>query len=172
MRKFVLAVAIIAATFVIFSACSLFPSEVPMVISNPAPPTEAEIFEQRIFELVNIERANYGIPPLIWHDELAASAQAHSADMAQNNNFSHDSSDGTSFSERIAALAIPNVVGMAENVIAGFQTPEAMMEGWMNSEGHRANILNPSLTHIGIGFYHLQGSQYTFYATQKFITIR
>ncbi|MCL2573877.1 MAG: stalk domain-containing protein [Defluviitaleaceae bacterium] len=145
----------------------------PFVTTLPdaAQLTETEAFEQRIFELVNIERANNGVPPLIWHDGLAASARAHSADMARNNNFSHSSSDGTSFSARMAALGIPNM-GIAENILAGGQTPEAMMTGWMNSEGHRGNILDPNLTHIGIGFYHLPDSEWTYYATQKFMNIR
>jgi len=123
-------------------------------------------FERRVFELTNAERANHGLPPLIWDSALADLARAHSIDIARNNIFGHVSSDGTTFGGRLTRAGIPHR-GAAENV-GGRNTPEATVAGWMNSPGHRANILNGNMTHLGVGFYHFEGSQRRFYATQKF----
>jgi uncharacterized protein YkwD len=144
-----------------------------VIITSPTPtpsPTEfsASEFELRIFELTNIERANHGIAPLIWSDELAAAARAHSIDMAVNNNLNHTGADGTGFRDRMDNLGFTNME-IAENISGGSRTPEAMTEVWMNSPGHRGNILNAGLTHLGVGFHHLPGSQWEFYATQKFV---
>ena len=149
------------STVVITSLSGLSPPLIQSVYT-------ASEFELRVFELTNIKRASYGITPLIWCDELAAAARAHSIDMAVNDNFSHTSADGTSFRERMTRLGIANIE-IAENISGGSGTPESMLEVWMNSPGHRGNILNPDLTHLGVGFHHLPGSQWEFYATQKFV---
>ncbi|MCL2015071.1 MAG: CAP domain-containing protein [Defluviitaleaceae bacterium] len=123
----------------------------------------AEEFERRIFELTNIERANNGVPALIWDDSLASAARLHSEDMATNNFFSHTGSDGSSFSQRMQRAGF---TGAAAENIAFNSTPESTMQAWMNSAGHRANILDSRNTHLGVGFSQAGGSSLV---TQKFV---
>jgi len=155
------------------------PTPTPMPTPTPTPtpiPTQTAIafnpseFEIRVFELVNIERSNHGMTPVAWSNELANAARAHSIDLATTNTFSHASSDGTSLRERIAETGLVHL-GAAENIGGGSTTPEAAMLRWMDSPDHRANILNPAMTHLGVGHYHLHGSQFEFYTTQKFLTM-
>ena len=144
----------------------------PAPLAAPLAPDAANAseFERRVFELVNIERANHGLTPLIWCDGLAAAARAHSVDMAENNMFGHIGSDGRRGGDRIAATNI-EYTGWAENIGAGDERndPQALMQSWMGSAGHRENILHPGMTHMGFGYYHLRGSRLEFYATQKFV---
>ena len=119
--------------------------------TQEAPQLTEYDFERRVFELVNIERANYGLAPLIWHDGLANAARAHSTDMRTNNFMSHTGFDGSSVGDRLARAGISHR-GWAENVAMGQRTPEAVMTAWMNSPGHRSNILHASQTHLGVGF--------------------
>jgi len=130
----------------------------------PMQPSNADTFERQVFDLTNAERAAYGLEPLIWHYGLAHISRLHSLDMALNNFMSHDSFDGRTFSQRIDQAGI-NWSAIRENVAAGQQTPQAVVNAWMNSPGHRANILAPNVTHLGVGF-HVNGLRWT----QKFAT--
>ncbi|WP_309114023.1 CAP domain-containing protein [Saccharothrix sp.] len=113
--------------------------------TKPAPVSEA----QRVVELVNEARAAAGCPALKVDERIVKTAQAHSTDMATRNYFSHDTPEGVDFAERMRAAGYPNPGG--ENIAQGYRTPEAVMKGWMNSEGHRRNILNCGFTAIGVG---------------------
>ena len=124
-------------------------------------------FELEVTLLVNAERAARGLAPLAIDDRLTAAAQGHSRDMAQNGFFSHTGSNGSRFDERIADEGYSGGP-LAENIAAGYSSPEAAVTGWMNSDGHRANILNPSLRHIGVGHVHQPGSPYGHYWSQSF----
>ncbi|MDR0273226.1 MAG: CAP domain-containing protein, partial [Clostridiales bacterium] len=131
-------------------------------------PINISSYERRVLELVNIERANNGLNPLAWHDGLANVARAHSEDLARNNMTGHTGSDGSSPGERITRAGITDVSFSGENAYAGPSTSEAAVIGWMNSPGHRDNILNPNHTHLGVGVAHVPGSTFGFYWTQKF----
>jgi len=131
-------------------------------------PSNADAFEREVFDLTNAERAAYGLPPLIWHYGLAHVARMHSLDMALNNFMAHDSFDGRTFSQRITQAGI-SWTNVAENVARGQQSPQAVVNAWMNSPDHRANILNPSRTHLGVGFQTGTGTFSTNW-TQKFAT--
>jgi uncharacterized protein YkwD len=109
-------------------------------------------FEMRVFELTNIERVNNGLPPLAWHNGLADIARTHSEDLMRNGIGWHIGSDGSNPIERLNRADIPNMSFRAENVAYGQPTPERVVETWMNSEGHRANILIDKATHLGVGF--------------------
>lgn len=124
-------------------------------------------FAYRVFELTNQERVKAGLLPLEWSDSLAAVALAHSKDMAIRGFFDHTNPDGLSPFDRMKNAGI-SYRRAAENIAAGQQSPEAVVNGWMNSSGHRANILNPQLTHLGVGYY--AGGSYGSYWTQCFIT--
>lgn len=136
--------------------------------ATPETPQTGHAYERRVLELVNEERAKQGLSPLTWHEGLANVARAHSQDMNDRRFFSHDNPDGQSPFDRIKAAGIA-YTRAAENVAAGQKTPEEVMQGWMNSAGHRANILNPNLTALGVGYYAGDGP-YTHYWTQCFIT--
>ena len=89
----------------------------------------------------------------------------HSADMAANDYFTHDSQDGRTFADRIRATGYSKGT-IGENIAAGQQTPDAVMQSWMDSAGHRANILNCAFTDMGVGIG--RGGSYGTYWTQDF----
>ncbi len=103
-----------------------------------------------VFLLVNEARVDAGVAPLSWDADLGMAAQRHAEDMVAQNYFSHDSLDGRTFMDRVRAQ---NYAGAptGENIARGQQTPAAVMDSWMNSTGHRNNILSERSTDIGIG---------------------
>ncbi|HKP52672.1 MAG TPA: CAP domain-containing protein [Chloroflexia bacterium] len=107
--------------------------------------------EAEVIVLVNAERAkqNPALPPLKGDPKLAAAARAHSADMACNDHFDHTGTNGSSAGDRIAAMDYAFST-WGENIAWGQTTAAEVMDSWMNSEGHRANILNPDFTQIGV----------------------
>lgn len=119
---------------------------------NPPPaPGSTSSFEQRVFDLVNQERRKAGIAPLMLNTQLTKAAEDYAKTMADRNFFSHTGIDGSSPWSRIQATGYQaSTVG--ENIARGQQTPEAVMQSWMASSGHRANILNGSFKEIGVGF--------------------
>jgi uncharacterized protein YkwD len=150
------------------------PPAVRTPVEQPAPPapsapavrakTEVEIAEAKVVELTNAERAAHGCPALAADDRLATAARAHSADMAARNYFDHVSQDGRTFVDRVKAAGYP--APGAENIAAGQRTAEAVVKGWMDSPGHRANILNCKLKALGAGM--ALGGSYGRYWTQNF----
>ncbi|GAA3462723.1 CAP domain-containing protein [Saccharothrix longispora] len=131
----------------------------------PAPAaSEVDAAEAKVVELTNAERAANGCPALAADERLGRAARAHSADMAARNYFSHTSLDGRSFVDRVKAAGHPSPG--AENIAAGQRTAEAVVKGWMESPGHRANILNCKLKTLGAGM--ARGGSYGIYWTQNF----
>ena len=131
-------------------------------------------FINEVLELVNEERSERGLNPLELDDTLVDIAEDHSQSMAVNDFFGHtDPTDGSNPQDRIDEGGY-EWSRWSENVAAGYATPEDVMEGWMNSPGHRSNILNPNFTEIGIGYEFLvddTGSvNYNHYWTQVFGT--
>ncbi|WP_046469056.1 CAP domain-containing protein [Allosalinactinospora lopnorensis] len=109
----------------------------------------AETTAEAVVELVNEERADAGCDPVRIDADLTAAAEKHSADMAARDYMAHESPEGTTPAERAAREGYD--VLTAENVAAGQASPEAVMESWMNSDGHRANILDCDNKAIGVG---------------------
>ena len=107
--------------------------------------------EYAVVELVNQQRAAYGLQPLTISAELCQKARMKSQDMAQNRYFDHNSPTYGSPFDMMRSLGISYRTA-GENIAMGYSTPQAVMQGWMNSEGHRANILNASFTTIGVGY--------------------
>ncbi len=126
--------------------------------------TRTVSYEQRVVELVNAERAKAGLPALTMSDSLNAVAKLRATELEKR--FSHTRPDGrscfTAYSECGA-----NYGWKAENIAAGYMTPEDAMNGWMNSSGHRANILDPNYKYIGVGYYS-GGGYYGTYWSQNF----
>ncbi|GAA3218179.1 CAP domain-containing protein [Actinocorallia longicatena] len=113
--------------------------------------------ELKVLELTNAERAKGGCPALRGDARLATAARLHSQDMAAQNYFSHDSKDGSSPWDRIKRQGYTDPG--AENIAAGYPTPAAVMKGWMNSPGHRANIMNCKLKALGVGVQTARGGK-------------
>jgi hypothetical protein len=123
--------------------------------------------ESEVLLLVNQERAEAGLHALAWNDQLANAARSHSLDMATQNYFSHTGLDGSSPGERITAAGYTWQT-YGENIAYGYATPAAVMTGWMNSDGHRANILGKSFCELGVGLAEHANSGFQIYWTQDF----
>lgn len=118
----------------------------------------------QVVELTNQERAKTGLGPLLAdYDQLQEAAQMKSNDMSQNNYFSHSSPTYGSPFQMLKDLGIEYQVA-TENIAAGQKSAQEVVKSWMNSPGHRENIMNKEITHIGVG-YAASGS----YWTQLFI---
>lgn len=124
-------------------------SGTPVVTS--APVADPSGLRAAVRECANTERAKVGLPPLADDITLDRAAQGHAEDMAERGFFSHDTPEGRTPWDRIAAAllgATPFSV-MGENIAMGFRDVDATCVGWMNSPGHRANILDPDFHLIG-----------------------
>ncbi|MGA5582106.1 CAP domain-containing protein [Streptomyces thermodiastaticus] len=130
-------------------------SAAPAATTTPAPPEDDAIAQ--VVDLVNAERAKAGCSPVTLEARLTRAAQAHSEDMAAHQNMSHTGSDGSSPGDRITRAGY-DWRAYGENVAYGYATPEQVMDGWMNSPGHRANILDCDYQEIGVG--HAQPGDY------------
>ncbi|MET7691493.1 CAP domain-containing protein [Streptomyces sp. NPDC005483] len=106
--------------------------------------------KDQVLTLVNAERAKAGCSPVAENAKLTKAAQDHSQDMADHQNMSHTGSDGSSMGDRLARVGYAFRTA-GENVAYGYSSPESVMDGWMNSPGHKANILNCAFKEIGIG---------------------
>ncbi|MBU8878902.1 sporulation protein [Bacillus sp. FJAT-29790] len=120
-------------------------------------------FEQQVFELTNQERVKNGVPALKLDNELSKVARAKSSDMKAKGYFDHNSPTYGSPFDMMKQFGI-SYSSAGENIAMGQQSPQEVVNAWMNSEGHRKNILNPSFTHIGVG--HVAEGNYW---TQMFI---
>ena len=130
-------------------------------VEQSAPSTQAE----QVLQLVNNERAKAGLKPLKMSEELRSIANLKSRDMAENNYFSHTSQTyGTPF-QMLQDFGV-HYTAAGENIAAGQRTPEEVMQSWMNSSGHRANILNKNFDTLGVGYF--EGGSYGTYWTQLF----
>ena len=141
------------------------PTAKPTTTPTQAPSTEAAM-EREVLELVNKVRAENGLSALTWAEDVARVARAHSSDMINRNFFSHTNPDGLSPFDRLKNNGISYRTA-AENIAYGQKTAEAVMKSWMNSSGHRANILNKNVKEIGVGA--VKKSNGTVYWTQMFI---
>ncbi|MCM3357401.1 CAP domain-containing protein [Psychrobacillus sp. MER TA 171] len=119
---------------------------------------------QQVVDLTNAERAKGGLSPLQIDSALTKSAQLKSQDMKDNNYFSHTSPTYGSPFDQMKSLGI-SYKSAAENIAMGQRSAQEVVQGWMNSAGHRANIMNGSYTHIGVGL-----SDSGYYWTQQFIS--
>ena len=122
--------------------------------------------EQEVIRLVNIERANRGLKPLAHNWELSRVARFKSMDMRDRAYFSHQSPTYGSPFEMIRNFGL-SYTAAGENIAAGQRTAAAVVEAWMNSQGHRENILNATYTQIGVGY--ASGGSMGHYWTQMFI---
>ena len=136
----------------------------------PAPaPAPAPAALREIIDRTNAERAAVGLPALSVDQRLMNAAQAHSADQAARETMSHTGGDGSKPAQRVERAGY-DWRSVAENVAMGYPDAASVMEGWMDSPGHRDNILRSSVTQIGVGLaYSPSGAPYW---TQVFAAAR
>ena len=108
-------------------------------------------YERRVVELVNVERQKNGLAPLTLDSAISNVARIKSKDMSDNNYFAHQSPTYGSAADMLTQNGI-RYSAWGENIAAGQRTPEEVVNAWMNSEGHRANILASHFTKIGVGY--------------------
>ena len=134
-------------------------------------------FEADALRLVNQQRAagascgargNFApTAALTWNARLGAAAYGHSRDMADNNYFSHDSLDGRRMADRINATGYTwSTIG--ENIAAGYNSVQDVVSGWMASDGHCANLMNPRFTEVALACARNDASTYRLYWSQEF----
>lgn len=129
--------------------------------------SQMNAFEKKVVDLTNQERAKAGLKALKTDNSaLSKMARDKAADMRNNNYFDHQSPTYGSPFNMMQKYGIKFSTA-GENIAAGQKTPEEVVNGWMNSPGHRANILNANYTTIGVGY--VQGGSYGSYWTQEFI---
>ena len=113
------------------------------------------------------ERFYDAVPPLAWNMRLADAAHIHAVDMAANNHFNHEGTDGSTPGSRIRRQGYtPRAWG--ENIAAGYADVQTVVNGWLESPGHCANIMNPDFTEIGASSAENTYTNYQLYWTQVF----
>lgn len=132
---------------------------------NPTPPStdQNRSYAQQVIDLVNDERSKAGLSAVTEATDVSAAAAIRAQEITSN--FSHTRPDGTYYNTVLDQSGI-SYWGSGENIAYGQKTPAEVMNGWMNSQGHRANILNASYTKIGVAYY--QNSNGVTYWVQLF----
>lgn len=105
----------------------------------------------KVFELTNQFRAQNGVALLQLNEQLSVAAKTYAEKMETLGFLNHNSPDGSTPGDRIAASGYNNVMTWGENIAMGYATPEDVMTAWINSPGHKANLLNADFKDIGIG---------------------
>lgn len=147
----------------------LITSLTPIAV-KPAPIEPTDI-EKRAFEQTNLERVKNGLPPLTWDADVCRMARIHSESMSRNKYFSHVTPDGQRLPERARAAGILRFSTLGENIAysQGYDDPGAyVVEQWMQSSKHRANILSKEFRAMAVGSF--VGPDGSIYLTQTFIT--
>jgi len=159
------------------------PAPGPTESATPTPPTAATRepapgkscgiadFQQEILTRINQARASArhcgstaypAVPAIGWNGTLFDAAAAHALDMASNNYFAHDSRDGRSFSDRITAAGY-RWSAAGENIAAGYGNIDGVMQGWLDSPGHCANIMGGNFTEVAVSCVRNDASSYRYY---------
>ncbi len=133
------------------------PTPVPTATPTPGVSEDEASFAARVVELVNEERRAAGLSELTVNTAVEAAANVRAEELEEL--FEHTRPDGSGcFTALVEAGVSYSTAG--ENIAYGYTSPEAVMEGWMNSTGHRANILTPEFTSIGVGYCQIDGVHY------------
>ena len=162
MRKIFL----ITLTFLILSATDLFDVKNFSSTENFADAQAVaanENFAEEVLYYVNVEREKAGLNTLQLSPQLMKSANIRAKELIEN--FSHTRPDGT---QCFTAVKV-RYKTVGENIAAGQPTPQAVVEAWMDSPGHRANILNPNFGRMGIGYFYYSDDSYRHYWAQLFM---
>jgi uncharacterized protein YkwD len=120
-------------------------------LTPESPPKAIDVWGSEMLKIVNEEREKNGATELSWCQTLSDSSVAHSEDMAQRKYFEHTSPEGEEVKDRVAREGY-EYTRVGENIAVGQKTVVEVMEAWMKSPGHRANILLPDYSHFGLGY--------------------
>lgn len=120
----------------------------------------------QVIDLTNAERQRAGLAPLFYNPQLAQAAQGYASVLAGGSCWAHTCGPVPDFSQRIVNAGYSGWTALGENIAGGQPTPESVVAAWMASPGHRANILNPAFTEIGVGS--AIGGTYGIYWSQEF----
>ena len=148
------------------STPSTTPQQKPESTPEQKPSTDFSSYQQQVLDLVNAERTKRGISALTLDSNLSNVATKKSQDMVNKNYFDHTSPTYGSPFDMMKQFGISYRTA-GENIAKGQKTPQEVVTAWMNSEGHRKNILNPNFTNLGVGI--AKDSKGTTYWTQMFI---
>ncbi len=139
-----------------------------LVVAVGSDCTQLDRFFSELLMLTNQARHDHGLPPLTFSYQLGQAAQNYAEDLATQNFFSHTGKDGSTFASRIGATGY-RYSAAGENLAAGHSDALSVFQGWMNSEGHRTNILNERFTEVGFGLFDSTGSSdFGLYWVQSF----
>ena len=166
----------IAGLFLVFLATSAFAQEARLITSArplTAKPAlvEPNDIEKRAFEQTNLIRVKNGLPPFAWDGDICRMARTHSESMSRQNYFSHVTPEGLRLRDRARAAGILEFSFLGENIAytQGYEDPAAyIVDQWMQSAKHRANILSTEFRAMAIGSYVAPDG--SIYLTQTFIT--
>ena len=122
-------------------------------------PANASGFIQDVGRALNQERARFGLPPLRQNRMVSQAAATHACDMQRNGFFGHQGSDGTTAFERVKRLGT-SPCRVAENVAFGYANAQIVVQGWMDSPGHRRNMLQADVSEFGVGVAEAPGGPY------------
>ncbi len=177
---FILLIAIVAGGIVYFVKPDAAEKVASAVASEAAQRAEQraadkaekqDLHERHIVTLTNIEREKRGLHPLLWDSDLRDIARSHSKDMAENDYFAHRNKVGDGATERGIKAGYscrkPGTIGLGENIHFGLTDPEYTVQSWMDSPGHRENMLDPTYDRVGIGIHegHSSNYGYGYYST-------
>ncbi len=123
----------------------------------PSGDASLSAYTQEVVQLVNSERAKYGLPALTVHGKASQAAQVRAAEQARG--FSHTRPNGTSCFTALREAGV-SYRSAGENIAYGQRTPQEVVKAWMNSSGHRANILGRQFSQIGVGYTVINGTPY------------
>jgi len=123
---------------------------------------------QGVLNFTNQVRKAHGLGVLKVETRLASAAQWMVQDMASNNYFSHTDSLGRGLGDRVPSFGYDEFLSIRENLAAGHETPEEVVQGWMDSPSHRENLLCPKVTEVGIGYVSDVNARYVRYWAQEF----
>ncbi len=146
-----IALRLAALPFLVVLALTLAPSTLAEPSTSPA---NAVVLTRHVVDLTNQQRLAKGLAPLRWNNALAEAADSYAQKMAATGFFGHDTPDGTTPTSRGHDAGYPSFYWgpyIGENLARGYRSPESVMQGWMNSEGHKHNVLLPNYTEIGVG---------------------
>ena len=132
--------------------------------------SNARAYTQELIERTNAERVSRGLPPLKLESHLNDAAMWIAQDTADYNYLNHTDRFGRTISERFPAFGYTGYGAIGENLAAGYATPSIAIQGWLNSPGHRANLLNAQYREVGVGYGFNSGSTYSHYWAQTFGT--
>ncbi|GIM91641.1 CAP domain-containing protein [Paractinoplanes toevensis] len=155
MKRFAVIAALVALP--VLAGAPAFAATAKHAPAKKVSASAATEFENEVVRLTNAQRTSRGCGALKIDNRLVKAARGHSADMVSERFFSHTGSNGSSFVAREVAAGYPKRDAAAENIAWGYRTPKDVVTGWMNSPGHRANILNCRSIAVGVGVAYTSG---------------